>query len=136
LVSASKEYIQKVLKEDYYDYWEFGESMTNEYFFGIIHDKLKIPMDYLINEYNRIINESIAYKKDKDKKYNKKEIKELEELMIIQDDESDTLELNEDENILSMLDDAESEELEEKKAPKQTRNKKNYKEVIKKATNK
>ena len=23
-------------------------------------------MDYLINEYNRIINESIAYKKDKD----------------------------------------------------------------------
>jgi DNA repair exonuclease SbcCD ATPase subunit len=52
---------------------------------------------------------------NKDKKYYKKEIKELEELMIIQDDESDTLELNEDENILSILDDAESEELEEKK---------------------
>jgi hypothetical protein len=66
LVSASREYIQKVLKEDYYDYWEFGQSMTNEYFFGIIHDKLKIPMDYLINEYNRIINESIVYKKNKD----------------------------------------------------------------------
>jgi hypothetical protein len=44
LVSASREYIQKVLKEDYYDYWEFGESMTNEYFFGIIHDKLKVPL--------------------------------------------------------------------------------------------
>ena len=57
-------------------------------------------MDYLINEYNRIINESIAYKKDKDKKYYKKEIKELEELMIIQDDETDTLELNDDENII------------------------------------
>ena len=136
LVSASREYIQKVLKEDYYDYWEFGESMTNEYFFGIIHDKLKIPMDYLINEYNRIINESIVYKKNKDKKYYKKDIKELEELIIIQDDDSDTLELNEDENILSMLDDAESEELEEKKAPKQTRNKKNFKEVVKKATKK
>jgi hypothetical protein len=27
LVSASREYIQKVLKEDYYDYWEFGESL-------------------------------------------------------------------------------------------------------------
>jgi hypothetical protein len=35
-----------------------------------------------------------------------------------------------------MLDDAESEELEEKKAPKQTRNKKNFKEVVKKATKK
>ena len=136
LVSASREYIQKVLKEDYYDYWEFGESMTNEYFFGIIHDKLKIPMNYLINEYNRIINESIVYKKDKDKKYYKKDIKELEELIIIQDDDSDTLELNDDENILSILDGAESEELEEKKAPKQTRNKKNFKEVVKKATKK
>ena len=50
--------------------------------------------------------------------------------------DSDTLELNEDENILSILDEAESEELEEKKAPKQTRNKKNLKEVIQKATKK
>jgi hypothetical protein len=50
--------------------------------------------------------------------------------------DSDTLELDDNENILSMLDDAESEELEEKKAPKQTRNKKNFKEVVKKATNK
>jgi hypothetical protein len=72
----------------------------------------------------------------KNTSYRKKQIKELEELIIIQDDESDTLELNEDENILSILDDAESEELEEKKAPKQTRFKKNVKEVIKKLTKK
>ena len=141
LVSAAREYIRTVLKEDYYDYWEFGQSMKNEYFFGIIHDKLKIPMDYLINQYNKEITEYIAHEKkrdipDKDKKYHKKNIKELEELIIIQDDDSDTLELNEDENILSILDGAESEELEEKKTPKQTRNKKNFKEVVKIATKK
>jgi len=81
-----------------------------------------------MKKYNKSIKDDL-----KNTSYHKKQIKELEELIIIQDDDSDTLELNEDENILSMLDDAESEELEEKKAPKQTRNKKNYKEVIKKS---
>ena len=70
--------------------------MTNEYFYGIIDDKLKIPIDYLINQYNKEITEKIAHEKnsdvpEKDKKYYKKNIKELEELIIIQDDDSDTL---------------------------------------------
>ena len=99
-------------------------------------------MDYLINQYNKEITEYIAHEKkrdvpEKDKKYHKKNIQELAELIINKDDDdSDTIELNDDENILSILDEAESEELEEKKSPKQTRNKKNFKEVVKKATKK
>ena len=98
----------------------------------------ELNFDYIQDDDEMFDHRNIGIQKDSEEEEEKPAPvkKVVREITSESESDSDTLELNEDENILSMLDDAESEELEEKKAPKQTRNKKNFKEVVKKATKK